>query len=37
MNLLTERKSRTQKYLTLGLVFNHGPGAANSMYHDREP
>lgn len=34
MNLLTEWKSRMQKYLTLGMVFNHGPGAASSMYHD---
>lgn len=37
MNLLTEWKSRTQKYLTLGLVFNHGPGAVSSMCHDWEP
>ena len=37
MNLLTERKSGMQKYLTLGLVFNHGPDAVSSMYHDWEP
>ena len=34
MNLLTEWKSGMQKYLTLGLVFNHGPDAVSSMCHD---
>lgn len=34
MNLLTEWKSGIQKYLTLGLVFNHSPGVASSVYHD---